>query len=129
MAGDMVFGIQNEQALAESRCYDSGRKVVISNRGNSKIFKSMPRILRYVQWDNPALEFTKPLRTSDGFSTASSSLQVQTKVSLVIKLARGFIVARMARRLLFEARLPELSLLSVLEGMMLTVAILSISCG
>jgi len=89
----------------------------------------MPRILRYVQWDNPALEFTKPLRTSDGFSTASSSLQVQTKVSLVIKLARGFIVARMARRLLFEARLPELSLLSVLEGMMLTVAILSISCG
>ena len=40
MAGDMVLGIQNEQALAERRCYDSGRKVVISRRGHSKIFNA-----------------------------------------------------------------------------------------
>jgi hypothetical protein len=61
MAGDMVLGIQNEQALAEGRCYDSGRKVVISSRGALEDLQCMPRILRYVQWDNLALEFTEPL--------------------------------------------------------------------
>jgi hypothetical protein len=60
MAGDMVLGIQNEQALTESRCYNSGRKVVISRRAFEDL-QCMPRILRYVQWDNLELEFTEPL--------------------------------------------------------------------
>lgn len=91
MAGDMVLGIQNKQTLAESRCYDSGRKVVVSRKGGGlEDLQCMPRILRYVQWDNLALEFTEPLGPLTASQRGYSSLQAQTKVILEIKLAHRF---------------------------------------
>jgi hypothetical protein len=84
----MVLGIQNEQALAESCCYDSGRKVVISRKGgggeHSKIFNALNSAICTVG------QSSRTFRTIDSFSTAYRSLQVQTKVILEIKLAPGF---------------------------------------
>jgi len=79
--------------------------------------------------NNLVLEFTEPL----GLLTTLQRLVAYSDAgqSKLGDRARPLnsIVAQLARLLLFEVRQPRLGLQSGLEGMVLTVAILSAFCG